>query len=162
MQGDVSAFQVAFGRLEYSFVWMAWAGCISATTAIMPPHCAAQGKKEGVAGRMVKFMVVIAHGKGVVAAIPYSGNINGEKFAGIIDEHFPNLFDHSANAHNRVFLQDGCPSQNSDIARQALGRAKARVFPIPARSPDCNPIENVFHLVKKRCPAEQDHAGESA
>ena len=112
--------------------------------------CTAKGKKEGVAGKMVKFMVAIAHGKGVVAAIPYSGNINGEKFAGIIDEHFPNLFDHSANAHNRVFLQDDCPSQNSAIARQALGRAKAWVFPIPARSPDCNPIENVFHLVGKK------------
>ena len=38
-------------------------------------------------------------------------------------------------------MEDGDPSQNSQ---------KARKFTIPARSPHLNPIENVFHNVKKQ------------
>ena len=91
--------------------------------------CTERTKNEGVDGKMMKFMVAIAHGKGVVAAIQYSGNINVEEFAGIIDEHFPDLFDHSANAHNRVFLQDGCPSQNSAIASRLWAGQKHGCFP---------------------------------
>ena len=47
------------------------------------------------------------------------------------------------------FVQDGDPSQNSKLAKQAMARVKANVFAIPARSPDLNPIENVFHLVNR-------------
>ncbi|MEE8289558.1 MAG: transposase [Nitrosomonadaceae bacterium] len=112
--------------------------------------CTAKGKKEGVAGKMAKFMVAIAHGKGVIDAIHYSGNINGEKFAGLVRQHFPDLFEKSSNADRRIFLQDGDSSQNAAIAKRAMEDVRCWVFHIPAKSPDCNPIENVFHLVGKK------------
>ena len=48
------------------------------------------------------------------------------------------------------FLQDGDPVQNSALAKRAFKDVGALVFSIPPRSPDLNPIENLFHLVSKQ------------
>ena len=42
------------------------------------------------------------------------------------------------------------PSQRSLAARKAIEKECCELFSIPARSPDLNPIENMFHLVKKQ------------
>ena len=49
-----------------------------------------------------------------------------------------------------MFLQDGDPSKNSRHAKRPMDRIGVRVFNIPPRSPDCNPIENVFNVVKQQ------------
>ena len=46
------------------------------------------------------------------------------------------------------FFQDGCPVQNSKKEKQALDTVGAIKFSIPPRSPDFNPIENIFSYVK--------------
>ena len=46
-----------------------------------------------------------------------------------------------------MYLQNGCPIQNSAITQEILGFLNAKLVSIPARSPDLNPIENLFHLV---------------
>ena len=55
------------------------------------------------------------------------------------------MFEGSAYPTGKRFLQDGNPAQNSMDAVFDVG---ARKFKIPARSPDLNPIENIFHNVK--------------
>ena len=95
-------------------------------------------------------MVSIAYGKGVIGVTQYTGNINGEKYAQIVREKFPDLLEKSANPKGRYFIQDNDPSQNSRAAKEALEDVKAYLFKIPPRSPDINPIENVFHLVSKK------------
>ena len=112
--------------------------------------CTAKGKKEGVGGKMAKFMVAIAHGKGVIGCVQYSGSIDGEKFAQMIEDNFDDLFARSANPNRKLFLQDGDPSQNSARARKTWEGMGFSMFPIPARSPDLNPIENTFHLIGKK------------
>ncbi len=47
------------------------------------------------------------------------------------------------------FLMDSDPSQTSKAARKAMENIDAKFLKIPARSPDLDPIENTFHLVKK-------------
>jgi hypothetical protein len=47
-------------------------------------------------------------------------------------------------------LQDGDPSQNSRKNKLAMSAVGAKTFTIPARSPDLNPIENVFHNVNRQ------------
>ena len=42
---------------------------------------------------------------------------------------------------------DGCPRQNSKIAINAISKEDAKVFKIPSRSPDLNPIKNFFNSV---------------
>ena len=48
-----------------------------------------------------------------------------------------------------MFLMDGCPRQNCKKAEAAYDSVNARVMKIPPKSPDLNPIENFFHLVKR-------------
>ena len=60
------------------------------------------------------------------------------------------LFKKCPNPKGKLFLQDGDPSQNSCKARSAWDKIGARKLSIAARSPDRNPIENIFHIVKKK------------
>lgn len=113
-------------------------------------QCTAKGKKEGTGGSTAKFMVAIAYGKGIIKCHQYNENINGELFAEFIKEKFDDMFNSSANSRGRLFLQDGDPSQNSAVAKDAMEKVNCRVFKIPPRSPDLNPIENIFHLVGKQ------------
>ena len=77
----------------------------------------------------------------------YLGQINGPKFANLVREDFASVFEQSANAVTKCFLQDADPSQNSAVARRALDEIGAMTFAIPTRIPDLNPIENFFHLI---------------
>ena len=86
--------------------------------------------------------------EGVVAAVPYE-KMTGEYFAQFLREHFETILD-KANKKTRLFLQDGDPSQNSCAAKEAMKDVKANLFSIPPRSPDINPIENFFHLVRRQ------------
>ena len=47
-------------------------------------------------------------------------------------------------------MQDGDPSQNSKSDRDAMAHCHSEVLKIPPRSPDFNPIENIFHIVSSR------------
>jgi hypothetical protein len=49
---------------------------------------------------------------------------------------------------------DNCPCQNSRVALSALDSIECTWHKIPARSPDLNPIENIFHIVKKQLEQE--------
>jgi transposase len=44
---------------------------------------------------------------------------------------------------------DNDPSQTSKAARKAMGKIEAEFHKIPATSPHLNPIENLFHLIRK-------------
>ena len=59
------------------------------------------------------------------------------------------MFQRAKNA-SRLWIQDGDPSQNSAVARRSLKKMNAQLISIPPRSPDVNPIENIFHIVKKK------------
>lgn len=117
--------------------------------------CTSKGKKEGSGGKMARFMVAITHGKGVLICEPYE-KLDGQYFAKFIDENFERLFE-LADKDTNLFLQDGDPSQNSAVAKEALKRVKAQLLTIPSRSPDVNPIENVFHLAGNRLRADALH-----
>lgn len=113
-------------------------------------NCTGKGKKEGTGGKVAKFIVAIAYGKGVIKCHQYTGSISGELFAEFIKARFPQMFERSANPKGHLFLQDGDPSQNSAKAKLAMDSIGCKLFKIPARSPDLNPIENIFHLVGKK------------
>ena len=48
-----------------------------------------EGKQEGTAGRITKFMVAISFGKGIVKCQQYEGNVNGELFAEFVQKEIP-------------------------------------------------------------------------
>ena len=71
-------------------------------------------------------------------------------FPEFVKEHFSDVFKNSANPRGKLFLQDGDPRQCSKVALDAMDQLGCRMFAIPPRSPDVNPIENIFHLVRKK------------
>jgi len=114
-----------------------------------------KGRKEGSGGKMANFFVAISHGSGVVMCHHHDWKITGENFARfVIDEQFPAAFERSGSTPPHRFLQDGCPKQNSKAAEKAWTRKGYTLFKIPARSPDLNPIENFFHLVRTKMKSD--------
>ena len=92
-------------------------------------------------------IVVIPYSKGVILCEQYFGRLSCGTTADIAREHFPSMFERSANSRAKRFLQDGFPIQNSVAAKRVYDEIGAFVFCIPPRSPNLNPIENVFHLI---------------
>ena len=116
----------------------------------LPSIAQAKGKRLEWRGKTAHFFVSIAHGKGVISCHQYFERLTGETFAEYVRHHFPAIFENSANPTGKRFVQDGDPSQNSAAARRAFSQVGAFTFSIPPRSPDLNPIENLFHLVSKQ------------
>ena len=108
-----------------------------------------KGSKELPGGRRVHVMVAIAYGKGVVLRVPYT-KMDGPFFAQFIKEHFRIAFGRAGPKQKgrRLFIMDNDPCQTSKVAMKALEDIEAEMHVIPPRSPDLNPIENMFHLVK--------------
>ena len=112
----------------------------------------AKGKKVGTGGKVAKFIVAISFGKGVVICERYE-TMNGNFLASFIDENFNTMFSYSDKGLSRMWLQDGDPSQNSRAAQDAMVGCQSELLKILPRSPDLNPIENIFHIVsRKRSP----------
>lgn len=110
--------------------------------------CLAKGQKAGSGANIVRMMVAIAYKKGIIICEEYE-KLNGAYFADFVRRNFVGMFGAADKDHVKYFLQDGDRSQNSKVALEALKRVKAEVFHIPAKSPDLNPIENVFHLANR-------------
>ena len=90
--------------------------------------CTTKGKKEGSGGKMVKVFVAIAYGHGAVLCEQYEEQLTGQFFADSVREHFENAFENSSNPREKLFLQDGDPSQNSLKAKNAIFDIGARMF----------------------------------
>ena len=114
--------------------------------------CTAKSSKKGA--RNANFMVEIAYDSGVVLCKQYHGTITGEKFKAIFETEFSKAFAKCKKPCTRRILMDNCTRQNAKAVVPALNKAKTIRFKIPARSPDLNPIENIFHIIKKRLREE--------
>ena len=86
--------------------------------------------------------------KGVVLCLPLEKIITGDYFAELIRTEIKAVLAASGKMAKRI-LQDGDPSQNSKKARDELFKQNIRLFSISPRSPDLNPIENLFNKVRR-------------
>ena len=109
--------------------------------------CTTKGAKEGK--RQVRFAVAIAHSGGSVICEQVERGMNGTAYATFFDEHLDAALAKTLKPRSRRILQDNCPVQNSAAARRALQRNNVSSFQIPARSPDLNPIENLFNQIRR-------------
>ena len=109
--------------------------------------CTAKGKKEGTGGQYVKLIVAISYGKGIIKCESYD-KMSGDFFAHFIRTHFQQMLI-DADKDSSTWVQDGDPSQNSRKARDAMREVGSNLLSIPPRSPDINPIENIFHMVSR-------------
>ena len=105
-----------------------------------------KGNKAGHGGKVTSFFVAISLGKEICYCKHYE-KLSVKLFAEFIENNFLKIFKSSCNPTVNVFVQDGNPRQNS---KDALHRTGAEQFSIPPRSPDLNPIEDIFNLVGKK------------
>jgi transposase len=78
----------------------------------------------------------------------YDGILNGIKYVNILDEHIIPLIKNTKK--QLLFQQDNAPFHVSTIVRNFFIKNKVEVMFWPANSPDLNPIENVWHLIKHK------------
>ena len=80
---------------------------------------------------------------------PYE-KMNGRFFSQFIRDHFNLCYAAAGPKRNeqRLSVMDNDPSQNSRPACQAMEEVEATLHKIPPQSPDLNPIENIFHVLR--------------
>ena len=115
----------------------------------MDRGCTAKGSQEGSGGKVVKMMVAVSHGAGVVLCDQYEMS-DGAYFRDLVFKEFPQMFKKACKSRSRLWLQDGDPRQNSSAAQMEMESIREKLLSIPARSPDINPIKNLFHLIKRK------------
>lgn len=108
----------------------------------------AKGSHVGSGGRVVKMIVAISFGKGVIYCEEYE-KLDGTYFANFVRRNFGDMFRKSGKNGSKLFVQDNCPILNCAKARKAVKEVGGKLFAIPKRSGDLNPIENIFNVVKK-------------
>ena len=115
----------------------------------------AKGSKSLAGGRRLHILVAIAYGKGVILKEIYE-KMNAVFFSQFIKDNFNSCFTQAGPKRNgrRLFLMDNDPSQNSKASVTAMEQIEAEHHKIPPRSPDLNPIENIFHVVKQSLAEE--------
>ena len=106
-----------------------------------------KGSKNLPEGKRLHFLVAISFNRGVVLAQDHE-RMNGKYFSDFVTSDLIELF--SPGGQQKWFVMDNDPSQRSIAARKAINDSGATLFEIPPRSPDLNPIENLFHIVKKK------------
>ena len=94
-------------------------------------------------------MVAISYQEGVVLCEQYD-KLDGHYFKDLVEREFGNMFEKANKGDSKLWIQDGNQSQNCTLARCSWLALGAELLSIPPRSPDINPIENFFKLVKDR------------
>ena len=114
-----------------------------------------KGSKDLAGGKRVHVMVAIAPRKRVILAEVYE-KMSGRCFSDLIRRKFLTMFRRVGKTRRRqkIFVMDNCPSQTSVMALGALRELGIELKRIPPRSPDLNPIENFFNVVKRKLREE--------
>ena len=87
---------------------------------------------------------------GPIRLVPVSGMMNSDKYIDIISKKVaPDLINTFPNGEG-IFQQDLAPCHTSKKSMKAFQDENIQVLQWPGNSPDVNPIENLWAIVKKR------------
>ena len=97
--------------------------------------------------KTMTFLAALRH-DAITAPCVFDGPINGESFRLYVDQILvPSL------KQGDIVIMDNLGSHKSQVVRQSIRAAGARLFFLPPYSPDLNPIEQVFaklkHILRK-------------
>ena len=105
--------------------------------------CTGKGFHCGSGGWMAKFMVAISYREGVVLCEQYD-KLDGHYFKDRVEREFGYMFEKANKGDFNIWIEDGDVSQNSALACCSWLALGAELLSILSRSPDINPVENLF------------------
>ncbi len=80
--------------------------------------------------------------------VPINGNLNGEKYVELLEDHFIDSYRDSGP--DSVFMQDNASCHTSQVARAYFRQNAVTLLEWPPQSPDLNPIENIWAMLKSK------------
>ena len=86
-------------------------------------------------------------GRAGIFFLPPNVKMNGERYCQVLNEHLLGFMERHQCTH---FLHDGAPCHRSRLVKEFLREKNVRTIPWPGNSPDLNPIENAWNIMKNQ------------
>ncbi len=141
---DESKFDILVGNHGHRVLWAKEEGDL--------PACY-QRSVQKPASLMV-WGCISAYGMGSLHVL--EGTINAERYIKVLEQHMLPSRRRLFQGKPCVFQQDNAKPHTAAITTAWLHSRRVRVLHWPAYSPDLSPIENIWHIIKRkihqRCP----------